>query len=75
VRDFAEKAADRYHDELHRTFLLIAMFPESGRERPESGRPVRSQPKGSHVIVYEGVHDGIRVVRVFHQLQDWQGKL
>ncbi|WP_366525603.1 type II toxin-antitoxin system RelE/ParE family toxin [Devosia sp.] len=73
--DFGEKAADRYHDELHRTFSFLAMFPDAGRERPESGRPVRSQPKSSHVIIYEVVAEGIRVVRIFHHLQDWQDKL
>ena len=74
ARDFGEAMADRYHDELHRTFSFLAMFPDAGRERLESGRQVRSQPKASHVIVYEIVPDGIRVVRVFHHLQDWQSK-
>ena len=73
--DFGEQVADRYHDELHRTFSFLAMFPDAGRERPESGRPVRSQPKSAHVIIYEVVAEGIRVVRVFHHLQDWQDKL
>ena len=73
--DFGAATADRYHDELHRTFSLLATFPDAGRERPESGRPVRSQPKSSHVIIYEVVSHGIRVVRVFHHLQDWQDKL
>ena len=70
--EFGEAQADRYHDELHQTFAMLAMFPLSGGERPMRDAVVRVQPKAAHLIVYEPNTDGVHIVRVFHRSQDWQ---
>ena len=72
VIEFGEAQADRYHDELHQTFGMLALFPLTGGERPTHEAPIRVQPKAAHLIVYEPSAHGVHIVRVFHRSQDWQ---
>lgn len=54
---------------------LLAGFPELARLRPEIAPPVRIHPHGVHLIVYDATPDGIEVIRILHQRQDWAAYL
>ncbi|WP_226783121.1 type II toxin-antitoxin system RelE/ParE family toxin [Oceaniglobus trochenteri] len=69
---FGIPQADRYQDGLSAAFDLLAMFPEMARERRELTPPIRVHPVGAHLILYIlRPGDGILVVRVRHQREDW----
>lgn len=72
VRMFAVAQAEKYQDELNRTFGLLADNPHLARERSELSAPVRIHPSGSHVVVYR-IEDtgGILIIRIRHVLEDW----
>ena len=73
ARDFGVPQAEAYFAGLEQAFAFLAEYPLSARERPEITPPVRIHPYRSHVIVY--VIDGanIRVLRVRHGHEDWDG--
>lgn len=52
----------------------LALYPYSGRARPELRPELRSVPTGSYVIFYRPLADGIEVVRVLHGRQDVEGR-
>jgi len=69
---FGLAQADRYHESLTRAFEAIAAFPELARERDELNPPVRTQPTGSHIVVYRILEDGdVLIIRVRHGREDW----
>ena len=59
-------AADALIGTCHEKFLMLADFPSLGRQRPELGQRIRSQPVGNYVIFYRPIEDGILVLRVLH---------
>jgi toxin ParE1/3/4 len=59
-------AAEALIDTFHEKFQMLAEFPSVGRQRPELGLKVRSQPVGNYVIFYRPIRDGIQVLRVLH---------
>jgi len=73
ARDFGIPQAERYFAGLEQAFAFLAEYPRAARERPEISPPVRIHPYGAHVIVYviDGAH--IRVLRVRHGHEDWDG--
>ena len=72
VVEFGEAQADLYHEELHESFEMLALFPRSGRQRMVRGHPVRVQPKNAHIIIYEATDGGVHIIRILHRSQDWQ---
>jgi toxin ParE1/3/4 len=74
-RQFGLAQADRYRAGLERSFRLIAEHPLASSEHAGYKRPLRVHFYQSHVIFYAIEDDIVRVVRVLHQQQDWQGIL
>ena len=70
---FGARQADYYQDELKRAFQRLADFPKLGRLRDEIDPAVRTQPTGSHVIIYEETASGVTILRVRHGHEDWTG--
>lgn len=68
---FGADAADAYFGKLAAAFDLLAEFPEIGRERSEIDPPVRIHPVGHHIVVYLADEEGVLIVRVRHQREDW----
>jgi toxin ParE1/3/4 len=63
--------ADRYIDELTRTFETIASVPTLAHERREFSPPVRIHVHENHLIVYTIATDHVAILRVLGGRQDW----
>jgi plasmid stabilization system protein ParE len=48
----------------------LAVYPLSGRARPDLGRRVRSYQVGTYTIFYRPMRYGIEVSRLLHQRMD-----
>jgi toxin ParE1/3/4 len=72
LRQFGERQADRYNNELFALFDLIAANPRMARERSEVSPPVRVFPFKVHLVVYlvDG-NDDVLIVRVRHGHENW----
>jgi len=57
---------------IHRT---LAVFPNSGRARPEIGAGVRSIPVVPYIVVYRVDHGRVLVGRILHGRRDIQPPL
>ena len=60
------RAADRTLDELERRTMLLARYPEIGRERPDIAEGVRYLASGNYLILYRLASDCVEVVRYVH---------
>lgn len=74
-REYGEKRADNYIQELEKAFVLLAENPLFCRERIEFVPPVRIHPHNKHLIVYVCRADRILIVRLLHEHMDIQGHL
>jgi len=72
---FGFAQADRYRSGLEAALRTIAEHPLASPEHLGYGRPLRVHFHQSHVIFFDIEADMVRVVRVLHQQQDWQGIL
>ena len=63
-------AADRFHNDLEKTFQHLAQHPLLGRGRPELAPDLRSFPHRQHVIFYRPTPRGVHIVRVLHGVRD-----
>lgn len=68
---WGEAQADRYHDELHRTFAMLSDTPRSGRLRRELAESVRSFAYQAHIIFYMEWEQSVAIVRVLHGAKDF----
>jgi toxin ParE1/3/4 len=75
ARQFGLNQADRYRAGLEAAFRLIAEHPMASPEHLGYRRPIRLHFHQSHVIFFAIEGDHVRVIRVLHQHQDWQGIL
>jgi toxin ParE1/3/4 len=71
---FGVAQAEAYFTRIERTLELLADNPLMARERPEISPPVRIHPCGTHLIVYLVAGDGILVLRIRHQREDWSSE-
>lgn len=71
LEQFGVAQAEQYHADLEAAFAFLADYPRAARERTEIGPPIRAHPRGSHMIIYEIDGDGIVILRVRHQREDW----
>jgi toxin ParE1/3/4 len=71
---FGINQAEAYFTRIERTLELLADHPLMARERPEISPPVRIHPCGKHLIVYLVAGDGILVLRIRHQREDWSSE-
>lgn len=70
---FGRPQAERYASEMKQTFELLATRPMIGRDRSDIRPSVRTFPCVSHVVVYQVLDDGVRILRVRHAGEDWHG--
>ena len=68
---FGTKQAEHYYAELQAKLELIAQRPLIAREHKEFRPPVRIHPHRSHLIIYTAGDEGVLVVRVLGNQQDW----
>ena len=68
--EWGEYQADKYLDDLDGAIRLLAEQPLICRERTELNPPVRIHHHAHHLIAYQVLEDGIRVVRVLHKSMD-----
>ena len=71
VRLFGLMQAERYADDLFRTFDFLAANPRAARQRFEINPPVRIHPHASHLIVYIEAESGILILRIRHGRENW----
>lgn len=63
---FGRHQADRYLDELHSIFDLLADSPHMGRLAPRAGKDVRRHEHGSHVVFYREMDGAVLILGVVH---------
>lgn len=68
---FGPRQADRYLDALNGLFSRIATNPEMSRLRLEFDPPLRVFNFKAHVILYDVIEDGVRILRIRHGHEDW----
>ena len=66
---FGRQQADRYLDELHLVFGLLADNPRMGRLAPRAGRDVRRHEHASHVVFCREMDDAVLILGVVHAHQ------
>lgn len=71
-KNWGEKQADLYVDDLERAFLLLADAPLICRLREELIPPVRIHHFNHHLVIYVETKDGISLVRVLHESSDYE---
>jgi len=71
LEKFGLRQAESYSALLEHAFQTIANNPRIARERTEITPPVRVQPCGSHMIIYEIVEPVVLILRVRHHREDW----
>jgi toxin ParE1/3/4 len=69
-RRWGQKQHDAYANRLDRAMQDLTEFPESGRERHDLRRGLRSRAVAEHVIVYRVRADEVFTVRIVHGTRD-----
>lgn len=72
---WGEKQADNYLNALEDVMLLLAKQPKISRERTEFNPPVRIHPHAQHLIVYQVIKDGIKLIRILHKSMDVESRI
>jgi len=75
IENWGERQAQRYAEQLHDCFNLLAEFPEMGQERAKLQGCPRSFTKGSHIIFYRKINLMIEISTVLHQRMDIESQL
>lgn len=68
--EWGQAQADAYLDDLEHTLWLLAEQPSLGRERTEFNPAVRIHYHAQHLLVYQPLMNGIRLIRVLHKSVD-----
>jgi len=74
-REWGVSKANAYIREIHQAFLTLANHRTAGRDRSEVRPGLRSFSIGSHVIFYQSLSSGVLVVRILHQMMDYERHL
>lgn len=74
-QQWGEAQADFYLDELEKTLMLLAEQPNLGRLQEEFKPAVHIFYHAHHLLVYQEIKGGIRVVRVLHKSMDVDAQL
>jgi toxin ParE1/3/4 len=64
---FGARQAELYAREMEATFALLAAHPQMGRDASRIAPQVRRHEHGAHVILYEAIPDGVRILAVVHR--------
>lgn len=71
VREFGDRVADRYAEDLEATIANLSANPSLGREFRARGRSYMQYNCRSHSIFYTVHADEVTVVRVLHLAMDF----
>lgn len=63
--------AEQVVDRIHEACELYASQPGMGQRRPDLGPELRTLAVSPHVVVYQPLPDGIRVLRIFDARRDY----
>lgn len=63
-------AAIAVEDDLRDCFRMLSKWKESGRQRPELGKGVRSFPVRRYVVFYSIQKSSVTIIRVIHAARD-----
>ncbi len=74
-REYGERQADNYIQELEKVFNLLAENPLLCRERIEFIPPVRIHHHNKHLIIYINEQNTILIVRLLHEKIDAKNQL
>lgn len=72
---FGTEQAIKYLSAFEEVFNNLVLQPETGRERNELKKGLRSISQERHIIFYRVLKDHIRIVRVLHSSRDLPGYL
>ena len=76
VETFGPQQAIRYTDNLLQAMSLAADFPSMGRPySTKTGLDLKRYNSGRHFFFYRVMDDGIEVLRILHQRQDFDRHL
>jgi toxin ParE1/3/4 len=67
MQRWGESQTDRYLTQLEDTFAMLAENPGAGRPAAHISPGLRRFEVGKHVIFFQKVTPGIRILRVLHQ--------
>lgn len=67
IREWGREQAARYVRDLRAAIEMVAANPLRGRNREELRPGYFSMSRGSHIVFYRRMPDGIDVVRILHQ--------
>lgn len=68
---FGARQAEAYLSGLEDQLQQLLLFPDAGRLHTDVQPPVRAQPYGAHVIIYERLDDIVVVLRIRSAREDW----
>lgn len=66
---FGVEQARRYRDGLLKTFEMLAIYPEMGRDYGHLRRGIRRFEHEGHSIFYQPAKSGVLIIRVLGQAQ------
>ena len=76
VLTFGEKQARLYNGQMHNAAQTAADFPSVGRSYlTKSGGVFQKYDSGRHALFYRPTDEGILVVRILHQVMDFDAHL
>lgn len=65
-------AADQVLDKIDNAIVMLADFPDAGRERPEIDTGLKSFPVSNYIIFYQHDETQLEVIRVLHAARDME---
>jgi toxin ParE1/3/4 len=68
---FGARQTETYLSGLEDQLQQLLLFPDTGRLHTAVQPPVRVQPYGAHVIIYEHIDDIVAVLRIRSAREDW----
>lgn len=70
IKTFGAEQTELYLSGLEDKMILLSNKPSLGISRPEIREALMSSPYESHIIFYQAVTTGIRIIRVLHHRKD-----
>lgn len=70
IKTFGAGQTELYISGLEDKLILLSNQPSLGISRPEIRQALMSSPYESHIIFYQVVNAGIRIIRVLHDGRD-----
>lgn len=74
-REWGASKANSYIRDIHQAFTTVAENRTAGRDRSDVRSGLRSFSIGSHLVFYKMLPDGVLVVRILHQMMDYDSHL